>query len=179
MNWLLRKITELTETEYTGIYDKLSPSRKAHIDRLKQPEDRKRSLLATEIVRQLAPNATLETDPEGRPYLGDCAYYVSISHSAEAVACAVSESPVGIDIEKIKPVKTALVNYVCLPKEREYVNARETPVVADRETLLRFFEVWTGKEACFKKTGGGMLSIDTLLLDKITAVTEDYFVTVL
>ena len=179
MDWLLRKITELTETEYARIYAGLSASRKAHIDRLKQPEDRKRSLLATEIVRQLVPKATLETDTEGRPYLRDSACYVSISHSAEAVACAVSERPVGIDVEKIKPVKTALVDYVCLPQEREYVAAREASVVTDRETLLRFFEVWTGKEACFKKTGGAMLSADTLLLDKITAVTEDYFVTVL
>ena len=178
MNWLLRKITELTEAEYARIYEGLSPSRKAHIDRLKQPNDRKRSLLATEIVRQLAGDATLETDPEGRPYLRDSACYVSISHSAEAVACAVSERPVGIDIEKIRPVKTALINYVCLPKEREYVSAREEPTVTDRETLLRFFAVWTGKEACFKKTGGAMLSADTLSLDKTTAVTEGYFVTV-
>ena len=179
MDWLLRKITELTEEEYEAIYQSLSPSRKAHIDRLKKPDDRKRSLLATEIVHQLASDAVLETDPAGRPYLRNCPYYVSISHSHGAVACAVSETPVGIDIEKIKPVKTRLVNYACLPEEQEYVNAQEAPVITDGETLLRFFAVWTGKEACFKKNGGNMLSINTLSLDRTTAVVDGYFVTIL
>ena len=178
MNWLYRKITELTEAEYTAIYQNLSASRKAHIDRLQKQEDKKRSLLATEIVRQLAPNARLENDEGGRPYLRNCPYYVSISHSDGAVACAVSENPVGIDIEKIKPVRTALVNYVCLPDEREFVGPTGD-IITDGEVLHRFFAVWTAKEAAFKKAGGSMLSVNTLSLDKTNAIVDGYFVTIL
>ncbi len=181
MKWLLKKITDRTEGEYEAIYQSLSASRKAHIDRLQKQDDKKRSLLATKIVSELlsTDNSILETDTDGRPYLRESAYFVSISHSGEAVACAVSEEPVGIDVEKIKPVRRALVNYVCLPGELEFVLPPEEELITDAQTLHRFFAIWTAKEACFKKAGGSMLQIDTLSLDRTTAILDGYFVTIL
>ena len=178
MDWILKKITDITEAEYTAIYQNLSASRKAHIDRLQKANDKKRSLLATKLVRQLAPDGVLETDEQGRPYLRNCPYYVSISHSHDGVACAVAEQPVGIDVEKIKPVRKALADYICLPGEGDYVRPGNEIMITDEQTLLRFFAVWTAKEAGYKKAGGTLLKIDTLTLEKTTAVIDGYFITV-
>ncbi len=42
----------------------------------------------------------------GKPYLnGYPNYYFNISHSGEFVVCAISNNPVGIDIEQIKQIE--------------------------------------------------------------------------
>lgn len=188
MQWLFEKITNVTQQEFEEIYLGLSSSRKAHIDRLKMQEDRQRSLLAAKLVGALLATqnvaATLETDAEGKPYLKGSSLHISITHSGEGVACAISQEPVGIDLEKIKPVRLGLVGYACLPKEQAYIleGAAETEegLLIQRPVIERFFEVWTTKEAAYKKGGQkNLLSIDTLQIEKQSIVIEDYMLTIL
>lgn len=68
--------------------------------------------------------------------------YFSLSHSHGLVACAVAEVPVGIDVEKIRPVSPQLLR-VLSPDERESVRCDED-----------FFRLWTLKEALVKCRGG-------------------------
>lgn len=68
--------------------------------------------------------------------------YFNISHSHGLVACAVAEVPVGIDVEKIRPVPPRLLR-ILSPAEREYVRCDED-----------FFRLWTLKEALIKCRGG-------------------------
>ncbi len=189
MNWLFRKTTELSCEEYESIYQKLSASRKSHIDRMKKQDDKLRSLLATAIIDELLASenivgANLEVDSKNKPYLNNCQLYVSISHSEEGVACAVSTENVGIDIEKIKPVKTALINYVCTSDEKEYVfsNSKQTDqtLITEKETLIRFFKVWTAKEAYFKRHGkDNLLSVNTVKLSRKDFLIDEYLITIL
>jgi len=179
MDWTIGYITEMTEAEYTAIYATLSASRKAHIDRMKQPNARKRSLLATQLTNALLEKhsdgaALLETAEDGRPYLEGCPLHISISHSAEAVVCAVSTDHVGIDVEQIRPVDRKLIDYVCTERERAYVLEQA------EEIDTRFFEVWTAKEACYKHDGGTtpLRAIDTLERHKHTVVTNGYCITI-
>lgn len=185
MDWLFRKISDVPEEDYLAIYDGLSASRRAHIDRLKKEADKKRSLLATGLVNRLLREkgicAALETGEDRRPYLGGCDLFVSITHSDQAVACVVSKEPVGIDMERIKPVKAALMAYICLPKEQAYVTqgAQIGTVIEQEQMLLRFFEVWTAKEAAFKKQGAGqLLAIDTMTLEKTHYLKDGYLITI-
>ena len=76
----------------------------------------------------------------GKPMASDC--YFNISHSHGLVACAVSDVPVGIDVEKIRPVPPRLMG-ILSPQERESVRCD-----AD------FFRLWTLKEALIKCRGG-------------------------
>lgn len=76
----------------------------------------------------------------GKPMASDC--YFNISHSHGLVACAVSDVPVGIDVEKIRPVPPRLMD-ILSPQERESVRCD-----AD------FFRLWTLKEALIKCRGG-------------------------
>lgn len=186
MQWLFEKITNVTQQEFEEIYRGLSPSRKAHIDRLKMQEDRQRSLLAAKLVGALLATqnvvATLETDAEGKPYLKSSSLHISITHSGEGVACAISQEPVGIDMEKLKPVRQSLVKYACLPKEQAYIleGAPEGEVLTEKTAIERFFEVWTTKEAAYKKGGQkNLLSIDALQIQKQSILMEDYMLTIL
>ncbi len=166
-------VTDLTEEQYAAVYDALSPSRKAHIDRMKHDDARRRSLAATYVMGVLLArrgiSAPVETDSDGKPFLKGMDMCISMSHSADAVACAVSDKPVGIDIERIRSVDRKLIDYVCNEREREYADTPE-----------RFFEVWTAKEASYKCDGGvtPLRAIDTLSLQKLWTVNDGYGVTI-
>jgi len=185
MRWLFKKTTDLSEEEYAAVYEGLSSSRKAHIDQMKQEEDKKRSLLASALVAELLQAegvaAKLENDADGRPFLRGSDLFVSISHSHQGVACAIDHQPVGIDLEQIRPVRKSLVEYVCLPEELAYVIQSPQPdTVTDPDTLQRFFQVWTAKEACFKKHRDlVLLKINTLPLETTLCITDGFFINII
>lgn len=82
----------------------------------------------------------------------------SISHTDGAVAVALSSSPVGIDIERLRKPRLGAAARLFSENELQYI--REKPETA-------FWEVWTKKEAYSKRQGTGLslklLSVDTLL----------------
>ena len=187
MRWLFKKITDISDAEYSAIYSTLSPSRKAHIDAMPNHDDKQRSLLATALINELLKEqkitgATLETDADKRPFLRGSEYFVSISHRKKGVAAAISKDPVGIDVEIIKPIKKNLIKYVCTESELKYVlndfdSALET--VTDADILKRFFEVFTSKEACYKRQKcKDMLKIETLPLEKQHFIIGDFLITI-
>lgn len=181
MKWEFCKITDITQTEYSAIYNSLSTSRKAHIDKMKRQEDRMCSLAVWHILTRLLKecgekNFTLETLTNGKPHLVGSDLFFSLSHSHEGVVAVVSKSPVGIDIEKIRPIDEKLIDYVCNEKEKEYVLSGED------DKFYRFFTVWTAKEAFFKKSNGGVSSVravDTLPLERTVIKKEDFIITIL
>lgn len=59
--------------------------------------------------------------------------------------CAVSNSPIGLDIEEIKPVDISVIKRVCNNDELKYA--------LQDNSYKRFFEIWTFKEAYFKCIG--------------------------
>ena len=186
MNWLFEKITNISDEEYGQIYSCLSDSRRAHIDKMKRQDAKKRSLAATLLINRLLAeigcSAELQTDEKGRPFVNAEGVYISISHSGDAVACAVSCDPVGIDIEKIRPVNRKLAHYVCSEKELSFVlPEKEGGEELSDSAAERFFAVWTAKEAVYKKEGGAVKSlreIETLPIDKQTFLKDGYFITI-
>lgn len=191
MHWLYRKIQTFSPEQLQKVYSQLSPDRKAYIDRLHRQEDRDRSVAAEALVYQLleqlgVTGAQLHRRENGQPYLTGCHLHVSISHSAQVVACAVSDKPVGIDIEQIRPIKPRLCRHVCTPEEMEYVWQGQIPtddtLCQDAAVLTRFFEIWTGKEAYFKKLGTGITdlkSVNILPLPRQQQTLEDYIVQIM
>ena len=166
MHWACSRIWDFSESDIQGLYARLSPSRKTRIDRLRRPEDKRRSLAAELLVYDLLKKhgnistAQLHCHDNGQPYLSGCKLSVSISHSEDVVACAISETPVGIDIERIRPIDLRMCRLVCLPEELEYVSPPPAEGVChDEEILRRFFEIWTAKEAYFKKCGTGITNL--------------------
>lgn len=164
MKWLYGEINDYTKAEYDAVYNSLAVSRKERIDRFKLEDDRRRSLLGEMLTKKLLTEegilSPIESAENGRPYIKDNLRYISISHSNTAVVAAVSDSPVGIDIEQIKPVNRRLVKRICTDEEEVFINLSNEKacdqLITEEKTLERFFVIWTAKEAWFKKQGTGI-----------------------
>ena len=86
----------------------------------------------------------------GKPFIVDHSeIYFSLSHCREAVACAISDRPVGIDVESIREFRESLVRYTMNVAEQQQIMEAERPDVA-------FIRLWTMKEAQLKLTGRGI-----------------------
>lgn len=84
----------------------------------------------------------------GKPSLPDC--FVSLSHTAGAVAVALSDGEVGVDIENLEKMRysPALAEKIMTAAELEEINASENRNVA-------FLKFWTARESAFKCGGDG------------------------
>ena len=91
------------------------------------------------------------TGEHGKPYFIDFPdIHFNLSHCREAVACAVSNRPVGIDIESVRtPLNQSVARYVLTDDELEAVNNAAIPE-------LEFIRYWTLKESIVKLTGKGI-----------------------
>lgn len=188
MEWSYCDIRDLSQKEYDSIYQSLTPSRKEHIDRFLREDDRKRSLAGEYIIQKLLSDkfgitdASIERLPNGRPILNGANLFISISHCDDIVVCAVSEKETGIDTERIKPIKLSLIKRFCVTEEKEYIlknspYSKTLPYCDDKETLDRFYEIWTAKEAYFKMLGTGikdLKSVNVLNLKRTKFYINDY-----
>lgn len=183
MNWSYCYTGDFTQAEYAAAYADLSPSRRAHIDGLKSEKARLCSLAGELLVQRLlsglgVDNARLHRKDNGQPYLTGCDLHVSISHCEELVVCAVSSAPVGIDVERVRPIDLRIADRVCTEQERQYL----LDAIEQDRHLERFYEVWTAKEAYFKKQGTGITGlkkVNILPLDRQRFRIEDYLVQIL
>ncbi|HWA44263.1 MAG TPA: 4'-phosphopantetheinyl transferase superfamily protein [Hypericibacter adhaerens] len=131
----------------------------AHARRYRRPEAQARSLLAHAALRALLARQTARRrwvfrfDSTGKlramPTVGAAAAEVSLSHSKDMVACAVSHGgAIGIDIEAHRPrAYDAIARYGFGPGEQAQV-ARHGPAA--------FYRIWTLREAMGKATGEGL-----------------------
>ncbi|MBR2411976.1 MAG: 4'-phosphopantetheinyl transferase superfamily protein [Clostridia bacterium] len=160
-------IEEIGCTEFNAAYFLMSPERRNKCDALKNADDKKRCIAADMLIRKALSETLGLSEKElkfgisdgGKPYLKNADCNFSISHSGKYVAAAVNRSVrVGIDIEKIKPVKAGIVRHIFTKNDTDYVFGGKTPVglIEDGAVLERFFRVWTYKEAYVKMTGEGI-----------------------
>lgn len=91
----------------------------------------------------------------GKPMLqGENMPYFNISHCDLAVACAVSDQSIGIDVEPYASYSDEVANEVCNESEFAYVKNKPD----------RFAELWTRKESFMKYKGNGLVDdVKTLM----------------
>ena len=86
-------------------------------------------------------------DDMGKPYFDDNKLHFNVSHSGDYLAIAVSEQPVGIDIQESKNIKEGMYRKVVQPEETELIgNHRQKD----------FLRLWTLKESFVKAEGKGL-----------------------
>lgn len=90
----------------------------------------------------------------GKPYLRafpEC--YFNLSHSGEKMVLAISQSPIGIDIEQIKSRHSfaGIVKKCFTNSEQNYWFD-----LPENEKLTIFYDFWTRKEAVVKGIGRGI-----------------------
>ena len=94
--------------------------------------------------------------------------YFSLSHSHSAVAVAVSDYPIGVDVEKLVPEKAEFLQRVLTEQER----AEFALLVGEKSRLEYLFESWTKKESVFKKAGDGSFRPTKIAVDKNFVTTK-------
>ena len=91
-----------------------------------------------------------EYGEHGKPYIaGRPNIHFNMSHCKQAAICVISDKPVGVDVESIRPSKASLISYTMNEKEQEIIRNAKNPD-------LEFTRLWTMKEALLKLSGEGI-----------------------
>ena len=155
--WAARLERPLTAAEETAMLALLPPARRERLERLRQPEKRREPLCAYLILRRALWEQyrwrelpEIQTSSLGKPYFPAFPdVHFNLSHTTGAVLVALSDRPVGVDIERIRPV-----------------SQRTMRRLADVGTERAFFQSWVRREARAKRSGAGvgtMLASETPL----------------
>jgi 4'-phosphopantetheinyl transferase len=143
----------------------LSGPERERLERVRSRDDARRQAAGRGALRRLlgdylgtAPgDIVLAAEPHGKPALAGPAggrdLNFNVSHSGDWVLIAFArQSPVGVDIEKWRPVETAEIAGQIFMKE-ELLEWMRLPESARNEV---FFDAWTLKEAYLKALGSGL-----------------------
>lgn len=161
-------ILTISRREYAAAYSLMSEERRQRCDSYRSDDDKKRCIAADLLLRRqlgmflgLPPESfCFEVSEKGKPYLRDHSCFFNVSHAGDFVAVALNPAcEVGIDIEKIRPVRSAVARHIFSDKDNLFVfGTSEIPegIIEDTDMLERFFRVWTYKEAYVKMTGEGI-----------------------
>ena len=151
-------MTQCSEQEVARLLPLVSPQRREQALRythifgqfccLKSYEMLTALLASTPYTLHLTPSFLY--NKYGAPYLENGPYF-SISHCKQGIAVAVSETPIGIDIETIRPFNEGLM--------RKTMNSEEqTHILSSLNPEIEFIRLWTQKEAYVKMQGTGIIS---------------------
>ncbi len=151
MDYLISHISNFNLEEINLIEKSLSKSERQRLS--SKPRDKYvQSLAARALLKRLLESKDYDTsgflverDLSGKPMLiSPSGLYISLAHSDNMVGCALSERPVGIDLQKIGCVSDKTVQRVCTQSEKEYIKLAHPSA---------FYSIWTMKEAYLKSTG--------------------------
>ena len=146
--WMARIDRELSAGESAALTACLPPERRKRL-KGEQPRQRTEALCAYGLLLALLRDRygwtalpPMERTGNGKPFFpGHPQVHFSISHTAGAAAVAVSDDPVGVDIQHIQTP----------PRRLAYLTGLEEPEA--------FFRSWAQWEARAKRTGTGILDM--------------------
>ena len=173
------QIQEYTPEEIARWTDELPEWRRKQVLAYKNDMGRRQSLLAYRLLCQglreeygIMEQPTFVYNEHGKPSLalpptgGDGeGLYFSLSHCKEGVCCAISDRPVGIDIESAnRKISDSVIRYSMNEGEQALILESDDP----QRTFLR---LWTQKEAVLKRLGTG-------IRDDMRDILSDYAYTI-
>ena len=151
-------MTQCSEQEVARLLPLVSAQRREQALRFTHLFGQYCCLKSYEMLQQLLVSApyTLHSTPTfdyneyGAPSIKNGPYF-SISHCKSGIAVAVSNQPIGIDVEAVRPLKVDLVKKTMNPLEQEAILSASQPDWA-------FTRLWTRKEAFLKMKGTGIIN---------------------
>ena len=135
----------------------ISEQRREQALKFRHEQGRRLCVLAYQLLKQglreaygITENPVFEYNEHGKPSIvGHPEIFFNLSHCKEAVACAISDCPIGIDVESIRRYKESLVRYTMNDEEVRRIESSSDPASA-------FIRFWTMKEAVTKLIGTGI-----------------------
>lgn len=160
-------LSHITEKELHPYLESLPNWRREQALRFKHLSGQRESAMAYHLLlRMLKQQHNITTPPHfiigdnGKPTLAEYPnIHFNLSHCKEAVACAISSEPVGIDIECERKITPSLIQYTM--NERETTEIEQSP-----NPTIHFLKLWTAKESVVKLTGQGISTDIKELLNK-------------
>jgi 4'-phosphopantetheinyl transferase len=158
---ILIVIPELAIAEYDALLLCVSSEKRERIKRFSFFEDARNCLMGdilarVEICRVTGLNnkqLDFAVNQYGKPFLtNNPLVHHNISHAGPYIACVISDEPVGIDIELIKPIDMKIAERFFTSDETMYILSAQDDI-----RRQRFFEVWTKKESRIKWAGKNLL----------------------
>lgn len=139
----------------------LSPDERQRAERLRLPLKQRRFVAGRTTLREvlsgytgLEPGALrFDYGPTGKPSLaGSHGLHFNLSHCDDLALLAISALPVGVDVERVRPLDALpqMMQIACSPAERQALLA-----LPQSRRLRAFFFTWTRKEALMKAHGDG------------------------
>ena len=146
---VLRLNRPLTEAETAALEQILPQERRERLNRQRVREKREQALCAYGLLAlalrrrfgwQYLPR--VGWTEQGKPLFPDAPdIFFNVSHTDGAVLAGIADSPIGVDIERIRPVGQRIVERM----------GAETPEA--------FFDLWVRQEAQGKRSGEGIASV--------------------
>ena len=155
----IREIPPNAAPDFTA---SLPPQRREKILRLKEERKRLQSLAAGLLSRHLLNRAGISDslllyEDNGRPFIQNHPeWHISLSHSGEFAVCALSLSPVAVDIQRHDGVQERILSTGYTEAEQQFCNEAQ-----NREQA--FYDIWCRKECRAKlRPYAHLREIDTM-----------------
>ena len=151
---LVAKLSDFDDRTLASLAKTLPPSRQRQAESAKNFSSRAEKIVSYALLaygyRRLIKRKDLpiiEHSENGKPYFADRSASFSISHSKSAVAVLLTDRDLelGVDIEEVRDLRSALVHRFASEKE-----------LTDLSTPLDAISLWTKKEAVAKRSGDGL-----------------------
>ena len=128
------------------------------------PKRQREQLISHILIKHLLGEAkAIKHHANGMPYIEDCTeLFISISHSRKSIAVAISNGPIGIDLEEIERKQYSLLKKFTSEAEQNWVESRQN----DNEKQFISAVIWSAKEAIYK-----LANINGLLFEREIEVT--------
>ena len=156
MVYIFDRLDQYTDEAYEAHLASLPVWRREKALQYKKLDDRKRSVLAFVLLqRALREEYGITEIPEfvynefGKPSSPNLSIHFSLSHCKDAVACAISDHNIGLDVECIMPYNPDVARRVCTADELKMLEQSSNKDV-------EFIKLWTVKEAISKYEGMGL-----------------------
>lgn len=158
VKWSIEPITDCTWDSVQAMLPRVSEQRRAQALQFKHAFGQyaclKSYLLLQDLLREhygIEGDSVFSYNEHGKPMLKEVSnIHFSISHCKEAIAVAVADRPVGIDVETLRMPSEALAEKVMDKGEKLRFDISDTP-----EDF--FTAIWTAKEAVMKCRGTGIV----------------------
>ncbi len=150
------------------MYAKISTMEQKRADKFIFASDRENYIISHYILnKQLSktlgiPIESLSINFENnrKPFIANSLIDFNLSHSKNYYCFGIIETmhgQIGVDIEKIEELRDldSIVNNYMHVDEKKYINES---TLTSKEQLIRFYEIWTRKEAFLKMIGIGIIT---------------------
>lgn len=156
MFYIFNKFDLITDESLQELIEDMPAERKEKAINYKNKDDKKACAMAYYLLCQglkeeyNIDNFELEYNEYGKPYLkNNDKIFFNIAHTKSVVACVISDTEVGIDVEEVRAYNESVAKKILSDEEFEKVKE-------DKD----FIKYWTIKEAVCKCEGTGIANFD-------------------